>query len=198
MKMNNPDRYPVEIFWSDEDEGFIAIAPDLPGCSAFGHTEDEALGELRHAVSAWREAALTAGNPMPAPSNHHANEYSGKFVVRMPRTLHRQLAYAAHKENVSLNQYVVTLLATNQTLRTVNELAALTTAQHLFGNSFSGSVTNLFLNNNNFVPIPNLSQPLEECETNADVKGTTASIRLATDPRYLFKASYPKGVQYNG
>ena len=58
--------YPVNLFWSDEDEGFIATAPDLPGSSAFGESQAEALAELGHAIEAWIEAAKAAGNPVPA------------------------------------------------------------------------------------------------------------------------------------
>jgi predicted RNase H-like HicB family nuclease len=63
-----PYRYPANVFWSDEDEGFIAIAPDLPGCSAFGETRYDALTELDGAIEAWIEAASAAGNPVPGPS----------------------------------------------------------------------------------------------------------------------------------
>ena len=59
-------RYPAQVFWSDEDEGYIALAPDLPGCSAFGLTQEEAVAELRHAIKAWIEAADAAGNGPPA------------------------------------------------------------------------------------------------------------------------------------
>ncbi|MHB9833800.1 toxin-antitoxin system HicB family antitoxin [Paraburkholderia terrae] len=121
--MNDPDRYPAEVFWSDEDEGFIAIAPDLPGCSAFGADEAEALTELKHAIAAWKEAAASAGNPIPRPSRPaSAADYSGKFVVRMAKTMHRQLAHSAEREGVSLNQYVVTLLATYNGLSAVETL----------------------------------------------------------------------------
>jgi predicted RNase H-like HicB family nuclease len=51
-------RYPASVFWSDEDAGFIAIAPDLPGCSAIGETRSDALLELEQAISAWIEAAM--------------------------------------------------------------------------------------------------------------------------------------------
>jgi predicted RNase H-like HicB family nuclease len=61
-------RYPANVFWSEEDEGFIALAPDLPGCSAFGESEAEALDELRQAIDAWIEAARAAGNPVPEPT----------------------------------------------------------------------------------------------------------------------------------
>lgn len=50
-------RYPMEVFWSDEDEGFIAIAPDLPGASAWGKTEAAATKELYSAIDLWIRAA---------------------------------------------------------------------------------------------------------------------------------------------
>ena len=62
-------RYPAHVFWSEEDEGFIAIATDLPGCSAFGDTQDEALKQLQDAIAAWIGAQRSAGNPVPAPSS---------------------------------------------------------------------------------------------------------------------------------
>jgi predicted RNase H-like HicB family nuclease len=63
--VTNANRYPAQVSWSDEDSGFIAIAPDLPGCSAFGETQQEALAELQDAIAAWIEAAQSAGNPIP-------------------------------------------------------------------------------------------------------------------------------------
>lgn len=63
------NRYPAEVFWSEEDGGFIATAPDLPGCSAFGETQQKALAELQDAIAAWIEANHSAGNPIPGPSD---------------------------------------------------------------------------------------------------------------------------------
>jgi predicted RNase H-like HicB family nuclease len=60
--------YPAEVFWSDEDERWIAVAPDLPGCSAFGESRPDALRELEAAIEAWIEAANAAGNSIPEPS----------------------------------------------------------------------------------------------------------------------------------
>lgn len=62
--------YAAEVFWSEDDAGWIAIAPDLPGCSAFGLTPPEALAELEPAMEAWIEAHKAAGNPIPEPSRH--------------------------------------------------------------------------------------------------------------------------------
>lgn len=66
--VTNANRYPANVFWSDEDGGFIALALDLPGCSAFGDTQSEALAQLQEATEAWVEAAQSAGNPIPKPS----------------------------------------------------------------------------------------------------------------------------------
>lgn len=51
--------YLVELFWSDADEGYIAIAPDLPGCSAFGETPEEAVHEMQDAMLSWLGATAT-------------------------------------------------------------------------------------------------------------------------------------------
>ena len=60
--------YHINIFYSDEDEGYIADIPDLESCSAFGETPEEALRELELARTAWLEAAKIEGKPIPAPS----------------------------------------------------------------------------------------------------------------------------------
>lgn len=61
-------RYAIEIFYSDEDEGYIAAAPELPGCSAFGSTEEEALKEIKVAISLWLETARKEHRQIPEPS----------------------------------------------------------------------------------------------------------------------------------
>ena len=110
--MSDLSKYPKHVFWSDEDEGFIAIAPDLRGCSAYGETEVVALAELDNAIEAWIDAARAVGNDVPAPSQPALRkEYSGKLLVRMPQSLHKDLAIAARREDVSLNQFIVFVLA---------------------------------------------------------------------------------------
>lgn len=59
--------YHVNIFYSDEDGGYIADIPDLEYCSAFGVTAVDALREVELARAAWIEAAKEAGKPVPAP-----------------------------------------------------------------------------------------------------------------------------------
>lgn len=104
-------KYPIEVFWSEEDEGYIALIPDLPGCSAWGETEDRALYEAQDAARAWLKAAKKAGHEIPVPSLK--DNFSGKFVMRVPKRLHAELSRRAKSEGVSLNQYVLFLLSSN-------------------------------------------------------------------------------------
>ena len=60
-------KYAIEIFYSEEDKGYIAIVPELPGCSAFGETEEEALKEVKVAIDLWLEAAEKEGREIPKP-----------------------------------------------------------------------------------------------------------------------------------
>ncbi len=59
--------YHINIFFSEEDGGYIADIPDLEACSAFGKTQEEALGELQKAKAAWLESAKAKGKPIPKP-----------------------------------------------------------------------------------------------------------------------------------
>lgn len=61
------DRFSVNIFYSEEDEGYIANIPDLRFCSAFGETPAEALAEVEKAKEAWLEVAKEEGKPIPEP-----------------------------------------------------------------------------------------------------------------------------------
>jgi len=59
--------YLIELFWSSEDGGFIAVAPDLPGCSAVGDTVADALREIEDAMCSWLQACQAMGRPLPVP-----------------------------------------------------------------------------------------------------------------------------------
>lgn len=106
------ERYRREVVWSDEDEGYIARAPELPGCSAFGATREVALAELDDAIAAWIEAAVAVGNEVPDPiSTSPFAHRSGRINLRMPKELHEDLARSAEIQGCSLNQFIVYLLA---------------------------------------------------------------------------------------
>jgi antitoxin HicB len=103
--------YHIEIIRDNDDEnpGWVARVVELPGCITQGDTFEE-LGEMiEDAMRGWIGVALEDGIPIPEPKPD--DDYSGKFVVRVPRSLHRQLAEAAEREGVSLNQFINVALA---------------------------------------------------------------------------------------
>lgn len=59
--------YHINVFYSDEDGGYIADIPDLDACSAFGASAEEALAEVEKAKAAWLDAASDSGRPIPEP-----------------------------------------------------------------------------------------------------------------------------------
>ena len=58
----------MDVFWSDEDDAWVADIPDLAFCSAIGNTPHEAVAEVEVAIEAWLESARASGRPIPAPS----------------------------------------------------------------------------------------------------------------------------------
>ncbi len=101
-------QYPVQ-FVTDPDGGYVAVFPDLPGCMTQGETLEEAAAMAEDARRGWIEVEYERGADIPLPT--YPEEYSGKFNLRLPRSLHHSLALAAQREGVSLNQYVVSVLA---------------------------------------------------------------------------------------
>lgn len=65
-------KYPIEIFWSDEDECYIANVPDFRYCSAHGETQEEALKEIKIAMQVWVETVKKKGEKLPVPSKQIA------------------------------------------------------------------------------------------------------------------------------
>jgi len=65
--MDATKTYLIEVFWSEEDGGFIAVAPDLPGCSAYGDTAAESIQEMEDAMQSWLDACRAMGRPLPKP-----------------------------------------------------------------------------------------------------------------------------------
>jgi len=100
--------YTIELI-SDLEGGWFATIKELPGCMTQGETPEEALAMIRDAQAGWLSVALEDGDFIPEP--RALDEYSGKFVVRMSRSLHRDLVQHAEAEGVSLNQYINIALA---------------------------------------------------------------------------------------
>ena len=100
--------YTIEIVREDETTWFARVV-ELPGCMTEGDSPEDAVAMIRDAMAGWLELALEDGKPIPEPRS--SEEYSGKFVVRVPKSLHRDLVETAAREAVSLNQYIATELA---------------------------------------------------------------------------------------
>src|SRR5664279_4322050 len=92
------------------DGTYFAEIEELPGCITEGDTEEEVLIMLEDAKKAWLEVALERKISIQEPSS---DEFSGKFNVRLPKFLHRQLTYKAKQENVSLNSLITATLASS-------------------------------------------------------------------------------------
>jgi antitoxin HicB len=101
-------KYPITVHVAPEG-GFVAEIEDLPGCLAQGETLEEAYHEIEIARKLWLETTYEDGQDIPFPRDDR--EYSGKFIVRVPKSLHRKLDSLAEKEGTSLNQFVVSELS---------------------------------------------------------------------------------------
>ncbi|PSR20645.1 MAG: toxin-antitoxin system HicB family antitoxin [Sulfobacillus acidophilus] len=97
--------YRIELY-PDEDGGFVATIPDLPGCVTQAETKEAALTLIEDAKAAWISTAIEQAVTIPTPGAH-AGSYSGKLNVRLPKSLHRALAIRAEEEGVSLNHLIV-------------------------------------------------------------------------------------------
>ncbi|WP_394754224.1 toxin-antitoxin system HicB family antitoxin [Crenothrix sp.] len=105
----------IEPLSVDEGGGFLITLPDLPGCIADGSTELGAIEAGRDAFLCWVSATADMGDLIPAPRfrtvTTDTTEPSGKFVQRVPKSIHAQLAVRAKQEGVSLNSLVLTFIA---------------------------------------------------------------------------------------
>ena len=98
------------ILIPDPDSGtFTARVMEFPGCVAQGDTAAEAYANVESAAEAWVQAALDLGQAIPLPAE--AREYSGRILVRLPRSLHRRASELATMEGTSLNQLIVAAVA---------------------------------------------------------------------------------------
>lgn len=104
-----PIEYPFEIHPISDEEGggYSIVFPDLPGCRSDGGTPEEAIANGRDALQAWLAVAKEFNDELPRPFS----TVSGRFVQRVPRSLHAQLVAQARMEGVSLNTLVVSLVS---------------------------------------------------------------------------------------
>lgn len=104
---------PYKVVFRPSPEGGYGISvPELPGCISQGETLEEAFAMIEDAKRSWIACALEDGEEVPEPEPTESENYSGKYVVRIPKSLHRDLVRKAKEENVSLNQLTTYLLST--------------------------------------------------------------------------------------
>jgi antitoxin HicB len=103
--------YAIEVMRDTDEEnpGWVAKIKELPGCLTQADTFEELEEMIHDAMRSWIEVALEDGISIPEPRLE--DDYSGKFVVRLPRSLHRELVEQSELEGVSLNTWVINILA---------------------------------------------------------------------------------------
>jgi antitoxin HicB len=102
--------YPVTLVRGDDGEaGWTATIEALPDCRGRGATPDEALERVAAAMEAFVDSAKQEGRDVPDPKPQQS--YSGRLLLRMPQTLHAELARAAERERISLNQFITDALS---------------------------------------------------------------------------------------
>lgn len=102
--------YKVEIIPDTVEGGYVAMYPELPGCITYADTMEEALRQLKEAQYQWLVAAIEDKIVIHEPSGE-GKTYSGQFKLRLPKSLHKELALQAEQEGISMNQYCVYLLS---------------------------------------------------------------------------------------
>ncbi len=100
--------YTIELI-PEEDGTYFVKVKELPGCISYGDTAEEAIKMIREAMRGWLESAIERVLEIPLPDT--TKEFSGKFIVRVPKHLHKKLVEQAKSEGVSLNQFIVSLLS---------------------------------------------------------------------------------------
>lgn len=98
--------YTIEVTKDENDaySGWFARVVELPGCMTQADTFEELSDMIDDAMKAWIESAVEDGERIPLPRS--VEDYSGRFVVRIPKSLHRELVEMAEREGVSLNTFV--------------------------------------------------------------------------------------------
>jgi antitoxin HicB len=117
--IKNSERKPLEYYLSLKylvsieeapEGGYFVQIKDLPGCFSQGETMEETLQNIEEARKLWMESMYEDGNEIPLPGAAE-KQFSGKFNVRIPKSLHRKLDEIAEQEGVSLNHYLVSTLS---------------------------------------------------------------------------------------
>jgi antitoxin HicB len=108
--LNLPYRIALTRDGEDDERPWRATVEELAGCEARGATPTDAAGRIPAAIADWVASAHAAGREVPEPRGNRSRAHSGRLLLRMPQSLHSDLAEAAEREQVSLNAYINSLL----------------------------------------------------------------------------------------
>ena len=103
------DHYTYRVTWSDEDNEYVGLCAEFPSLSWLARTPEATLKGIRNVVADVIKDMKASGEEMPQPLAH--KNYSGKFMVRVPPEVHRNLAIQAAESGVSINRLVSTRLS---------------------------------------------------------------------------------------
>ncbi|MBE6890427.1 MAG: toxin-antitoxin system HicB family antitoxin [Ruminococcaceae bacterium] len=112
--MNLP--YKMEIIPDSIEGGYVVKFPELPGCLTCCSSMSDIAAVSTDCKRQWLLAAMEDGSEIPEPTS--ADEFSGQFKLRLPKSLHKTLSEKSKEEGVSMNQYCVYLLTKNNSLYT--------------------------------------------------------------------------------
>ena len=112
--------YPFEAYThvvsplsAEDGGGFLITFPDLPGCMSDGETIEAAIENGRDAFISWVSARVDMKKTIPKPVIREVkvDNFSGRFVQRVPKSLHARLAMQAKKDGVSLNTFILSIIS---------------------------------------------------------------------------------------
>jgi len=114
--------YTIEI--TPDDGSYFVKIKELEGCMSVGESKSDALLMIEDAMREWLAVAIEDDIEIPLPEALQADRYSGKFPLRLPKSLHRKLAERAEDDRVSLNQYLVMLLSERHSIHQLKKMLA--------------------------------------------------------------------------
>jgi predicted HicB family RNase H-like nuclease len=109
MNRNQSDHYTYRVTWSEDDAEYVGLCAEFPGLSWLASSHEAALKGIRSVVTEVVADMRKSGEPVPEPLAQR--QFSGKFMVRVPPEIHRELAIEAAEAGVSLNRLATVKLA---------------------------------------------------------------------------------------
>lgn len=121
--------YSTQVFWSPEDEGYVAVCAEFEGISGVGDSREEAVAELETALAMAIDAHRK--RQWPLPEAKPLSNFSGQFRVRLPSDLHAKLVIQAENAGISLNSLVISYLSASLAGQVAADIIARRVERHL-------------------------------------------------------------------